>query len=137
MENVVHWWRQRVLIPRWVLTLEYIGLAVLGTVAIVIGIPTLDLTTIDGYTTIWGCWVTFWAVGAALGSFQERWETIERWTGVALVSFLVVYSVLAIAHGRQLAGVVIVIMMTLIPAVRVAYLLTRTGLPAGRPPGAS
>lgn len=129
---VTRWGGDPIYIPRWVLTVKYALFAVLGVFAIILGLPTLDLTTFDGYTGIWGVWVTLTSIVAGFGSLSRTLEPYERWGSTALVSFLIVYTIFAFALGRG-TGAFIVLIITLLPGFRSVHLLTRTGLPKPEP----
>jgi drug/metabolite transporter (DMT)-like permease len=123
-------------IPRWILTAAYVGFATLGVLGVIFGSPTLDLTNPDGYTLFWGAAVAVGAITAAVGSFRERWEPIERYGNLLMVLALILYCVdalyLVFGHsGNGASRAVftgIVCMMTLLPLGRGFYLITRTGI---------
>lgn len=130
--------RSPLIVPWWVLTTIYIGFIVLGTAAIVFGSPTLDLTTPGGYTVFWGIAVTLSAVGAVVGSTSPHREALERWSSTVLVSVILSWTVSAFVllfvggseSWSRATFTIIVLMVTALPGVRVAYLLRRSGVKA-------
>lgn len=141
---IVSWADRHLVIPRWIIFVVYALFFLLGIAAIFAGVPTLDLTTPNGTTLIWGIVIAAAAAVCAVTSFRARFETVERWSALVLVSVLSVYTAGAyklIADGGPLAashaaGAVVLTILWFIPAVRLAYMLTRVGLPktSGGPP---
>jgi hypothetical protein len=84
--------RPRVEVPRWFLTVLYAEFAILGVVSAVRGVPTLDLTTFQGYTTFWGAGVALAAGLSAVFSLRSVWEKWERWSVLVLAGLVVGYA---------------------------------------------
>lgn len=135
--RTAHWWVMPLVIPRWMLTAKYVGFTVLGLIVFVGGLPTINFVTSEGYRPVWALMVSASAAVAAVLSVHPHWEPGERWAAVALTAWLAVYLVAVIiraweaggeSHGRW-AGVVVVAMITMLPAVRATSLLFQTGKP--------
>jgi hypothetical protein len=128
--------RPRVEMPRWFLGLLYAQFAVLGVVSAVRGVPTLDLTTFQGYTTFWGAGVAITAGASAVFAAREKWEKWERWTVTGLGSGIVGYAYGALtlvssgtpqeSSARVAFSIVLIIIGTLLLG-RALQLLLRTG----------
>lgn len=125
------------MIPRWMLTAKYIGFVVLGTAAAYAGIPTLNLTTWYGYTTWWGIALAIAAVVAGIGSVKDAWQVTEKWGAVGVSALMLAYlaGAITLVFGGNPAGfalrsglVIILFMVTMLPALRAGHLLTRTGI---------
>lgn len=120
-------------IPRWMLTLKYVMLALLGLTAIIAGLPAVhQLTDWDDYTAVWGLLVFASGSTAAWASWSPRHETAERWSGLALVSVLGGYAggiaVWAVPEPGRWALLVLVLTITMVPTARVIYLISRSGV---------
>lgn len=109
-------------IPRWVLVLKYLLFVVVGVLAFAAGVQTLDLTTFRGYEAIWAGAVAVFAVIGFIGSFTSRLDKIEALGGVGLVSFLMVL-VFAVAGRGSYSVALLLLIVTLLPAVRAGYIL--------------
>ena len=128
--------RPRVAVPRWFLTLLYTEFAILGVVSAIRGVPTLDLTTFQGYTTFWGGGVALAAGLSAVFSLRSIWEQLERWSVLVLASLIIGYAWGAItlvtsgtpaeASSRVAFCIVLIIIGTLL-AGRALQLLLRIG----------
>lgn len=113
----------------------YFLFAGLGVAATVIGIPTLDLTTPEGWVSFWGLVVTVAATLAAVFSLRERFEVLERIAAVVLCAYLLTYTVgawvLIFSDVGQLfqrgAGAIVLTVMSFVPVVRCLYMLSRVG----------
>lgn len=136
MKEVIERWADRHLaVPRWIVSTLYFLFVALGTAATVIGIPTIDLTTPNGYAAFWGIVVVVTAIVAGLASLRERFEVVERYAAIPLSAFLVTYTAgawaLILTDVGQLfqrgAGAIVLTIMSFIPVVRCIYMLTRIG----------
>jgi hypothetical protein len=139
----MRWADKHLVIPRWIISMIYIQVIVLGIVAAIAGVPTIDLTTFKGYLTPWSIALATGALVGAIASLREQWEWIELIGAVILVGCLLVYCYGAwtlfhsggeLDAGRAAFAIVITI-ITDIPAIRLAYMLSRVGKEKGpRPP---
>lgn len=134
-EHFERFFAEPLVIPRWMLTAKYLFFVVLGILASIAGIPSFDLTTWVGYTTPWSAGVVIAATIAAYASLTpERERQLEKWSAVALVSFLGGYVIAAWAltfFEWNLNRVIfswIVVGVTMLPSVRAFDLLRRYGL---------
>jgi hypothetical protein len=129
--------RPRVEMPRWFLTLLYAEFAVLGVVSAIRGVPTLDLTTFQGYTLFWGAGVALTAGLSALFSTRKPWEKWERWSVSALASGILGYAYGAVTlvtsgtpaeSSARIAFSIVLIIVGTVLAGRALQLLSRIGL---------
>jgi hypothetical protein len=129
--------RPRVEMPRWFLTLLYTEFAVLGAVSAFRGVPTLDLTTFQGYTLFWGAGVALTAGLSAVFSTRKPWEKWERWSVSALASGILGYAWGAITlvtsgtpteSSARIAFSIVLIIVGTVLAGRALQLLSRIGL---------
>lgn len=132
-DRLVRWISEPLIIPRWMLTAKYVFFVVLGTLAAIAGVPSIDLTTWTGYTTFWAFAVTGSAGVAAWASVSRGRETAEKWGVVSLVALLGLYLFSAWSVTIQEADLGRIIFtwlvtgITMLPAVRAADLLWRQG----------
>lgn len=123
-----------IIVPRWMLTAKYALFVALGVVAGIAGIPTLSLTTWEGYTTIWAVLLAVGAAVAAVGSLRVRCEPAEAAGATVVVALLSAYAigamVLAVgsADSGRAALAIVLLIVTLLPAVRAVPLLLRVGV---------
>jgi hypothetical protein len=129
-KKLADWWdRNPIIVPRWLLTVKYLGFVILGILTLIGGIPSLQLFTFDGYTTFWAIAVITVGVGAAVGTFRGSWEGYEKWAVVILTGLLMTWSVAAIIRSvfegdiERLAGSWAVFMLSMLPAARAIGLL--------------
>ena len=136
MRQTFETWAERHLaVPRWIVSTLYFLFAALGVAALIIGVPTIELTTPEGWVGIWGVVVTATATVCALTSLRERFEVIERWAALLLVAFLDSYTIWAwvlVSYGGQQAVnrgafAIVLTIMAFIPTIRLAYMLARVG----------
>jgi hypothetical protein len=128
--------RPRVEMPRWFLTVLYTEFAVLGVVAAIRGVPTIDLTTFEGYTLFWGATVALAAGMSATFSVRKEWEKWERWSVSALAALILGYAYAGIrlvtsgtpaeSSARVAFSIVLIIIGTIL-AGRAVQLLSRIG----------
>lgn len=115
--------------PRWAYLLTYGGLVVFGIIAVIVGVPSIDLTTPDGYRPIWAGFIMVSGIVSAVG-LMGHWHTLERWGVLFLVAFTSAY-VFAIAKlalqgdaGRQALAVILIVVL-IFPASRYLVLVAR------------
>lgn len=111
----------------------YAGLAYASVIAFIAGVPVFDLTTPEGYTSIWAVLLGTSAVLAAVGATTQRWEPLEKWASLALSSFMMTYVgalnlVGFVEHdlNRQFIGAISIVAVIL-PVCRFIYLAAQTG----------
>lgn len=113
-----------IFVPRWVLVVMYSGFIVLGGMAAIAGIPTLDLTTPEGYVTPYALAIALFAIIAAVGaSLGFRHERLELVGALLLFSLLTTYagSALFLSAGGDIGRAtfaVVILMVTFAPAAR-------------------
>ena len=132
MKKHLRRWRQPLIIPRWILMLKYLCFIGLGGAVWSASSPSLDLTTGDGYTALWGIIVICSATLCFVGSMADRLEWMERWAVLLLSALLLGFAaapiqlVLAGDHDR-LAYSVIALTLSLLPTARAVMLIGRVG----------
>lgn len=127
------WIDTYLIIPRWALTLFYGLLSLLGAVAVINGIPTLDFTTGPTYVVVWA-FLLFLASGTCgAASIHDSRKTAEKWAGIFLVGLLSIYLISAVvvlllhpSAGRGVA-VILVLIISILPALRVTALILGKG----------
>lgn len=132
MRKLHIWATAPIVIPRWMLTVEYGLFAALGVAVALTTQPTLEAITDDTYTAAWALGITSSAVAAGIGSLSHQLESLERWAGVALSSLLIVYAlspIVFILGGDfdRLSYSVVALIATVVPAARTFALLRTTG----------
>ena len=116
-------------IPRWAITAKYLAFVVVGVHAFVSGVPSLDLTTPDGYAPIWAGVIAFFAAVGAVGSLKPKWQwgLAECIGAFFLVCFLGVLIWSFWVRGSWGTGEILLI-ATMLPAVRAGFIATRLAL---------
>lgn len=110
-------------VPRWALSLKYALFIVVGLVAFIVGVPTLDITTFYGYTPVWSGFVAIGGILAFIGSLRPSWGIFEAVGASIVVAFLVVLIAALVVHG-SLSVAILLLVVCIIPAVRAAFLVT-------------
>lgn len=117
-------WSDRVIIlPRWVLQVQYGLFVILAGLTVIRGLVTLDLTTPDTYTPIWSAAVAIGAAVAFVGSLRARWCRAEKWAATWVASWLAVILINSIILGNG-AGWLLIVIVTALPAGRAVALFT-------------
>lgn len=135
IQTLARWGRDPIVVPRWMLTVKYIGFVILGGVSSIAGAPSLERTTWNGYVAGWSLILMTVSLVAALGSTRRSWEALEKWFGLCVASLMTAYAAsavyLAFTDGADAilrwAFAVVLTMVTLLPWVRAVSLLRRTG----------
>jgi hypothetical protein len=140
MKKLIEAWKlQDLILPRWMLSAKYGFFVTLGILAAIAGIPTFDLTTFFGYTSIWSTGIVLSASLAFYASLSvARERHLEKWSAVALVALFGSYTVAAwiatlaeFGSDKALGRVIfcwILMGVTMLPSVRAWDLLRRYGL---------
>jgi hypothetical protein len=120
------------MIPRWVLVVKYFCFILVGLTVFAASSPSLDLTTIAGYTPIWGLAVILTGAGALIGSARPRLEPLERWSVLFLSALLLGYAAapIQLVFGGDVdraAYSVLALTLSLLPSARAWMLIRRTG----------
>lgn len=122
--------RDPIIVPRWMLVTMYSGFIVLGIVAAIAGIPTLDLKTPDGFITPYAIAIATAGCIAVIGATSRRRELLEMFGACLLFCLLSAYA--AAASQYFLAGdlrrgtfSIVVLMVTFAPAAQGVSLLYR------------
>lgn len=121
------------------LSAKYAFFVILGILAAIAGIPSFDLTTFFGYTSLWSAGIVLSASLAFYASLSvERERHLEKWSAVALVALFGSYTMAAwiatlaeIENDAALGRVIfcwVLVGVTMLPAIRSWDLLRRYGL---------
>lgn len=127
------WSRDPIHVPRWMLTLKYFAFVILGVLAVIGGIPTLNSLTFDAFTTGWSGGLVIAAAIAAVASFQKHWEGLEKWAALVVTALLVTWAIAAMVRAvgegdvGRMAGAFSILVMSMLPAVRVLGLMKTAG----------
>lgn len=110
-------------IPRWTVAVKYALFIVVGLATFITGLPTLSLTTFNGYEPIWAGFVGFGGILGFIGALRPRWGGIEAFGAAILVSFLAVLIVALTSRGSTSVALLLVV-VCVVPAVRAVFLFT-------------
>lgn len=142
--RIAAWAEDDVQIPRWLLTVKYAALTLLGVVVIFASQPSIEqFTDSEVWTTGWGYGIALSAAACLVGSVSARkaYERIERVASVALMSLFVIYAIaplwLVIVEGDldRASLSVVAIALSIVPFARMLTLLRSTGTtPAAEEP---
>ena len=133
-KRLTNWFKDPILVPRWLITLKYLAFAILGALSVIGGIPTLALATFESFTTYWSAGLIVAAVIAAVASLERRWEEAEKWSGLVVFALLASWSVAAIWRAAsegdvdRMAGAFAVLIISGLPGARVLGLMRGAGL---------
>lgn len=132
--------RQRIDLPRWVLTLIYSLTLPLAAAIIWATSPSLDefFASIEWMTPVWAAALGLTGAVTAIGSLREEWEALERWSSLGLACLLVFYAfspLWLVIQGDADRAVysMTAFMIMVMPWWRTIGLLRRTGLKPGQP----
>jgi len=122
--------RDPIIVPRWMLVTMYSGFVVLGIVAAIAGIPTLDLETPSGFITPYAIAIATCGALAVIGATSRRRELLEMIGAVLLFCLLTAYAGAASQYflaGDMRRGTfsIVVLMVTFAPAAQGLSLLYR------------
>lgn len=132
--HLIQWSNAPIIVPRWMLTVKYAILVLLGVAISIATSPSLEAALGDWLTPFWGYGISLSAIVAAIGSANFAWEALERWASSALAILLLVYAfspvwiILTEGDHDRLAYSVTALALSVIPTARAIYLLRRTGL---------
>lgn len=134
--SIADWVRSDVVIPRWLLTIDYGFRALIGVAVIFASQPTIELLTGSaGWTTAWGWGVTIFATGSLIGSLSpsKANERLERFCSVGLMSLFIIYAFaplyVVIVNGDwdRASLAIVAIALSVVPFARMLALLRSTG----------
>lgn len=119
-------------IPRWLLTLMYSCMVLIGLFIALLYTNTFTHHTSDALTVVWGALMAGSAGLSALLSVNERWESSERWTSMMLSSLLLAFAFvpirLALLGDLDVATYsTIAFVLSLVPSTRCVALIVKTG----------
>lgn len=123
------WHSSPLVIPRSVLTVKYLGFAILGVLGVIGGMPTLDLLTFQGYTVLWCALLVISGVWGAIYSFDESGEKREKYAAVAIAGLILTWSIAAmwraIVEGDigRVSGAFSIFLLCMFPGARALGLL--------------
>lgn len=126
------WHKDPLVIPRSLLTAKYVGFAILGFLVLLGGLPTLDLLTFEGYTSIWAGFLVMASLWGAYYSLSEAGEKREKSGALIVWALLSTWAVAAIARAvffepdiDRLSGAWTVVLISMLPWARAFGLLKR------------
>lgn len=82
---------------------SYIIAVYAATLAFIAGVPVFDLTTPAGYTVFWATLMGGSALVAAVASINDKWQRVEKWAALFVVSTLLTYvfALTGVAFGEH------------------------------------
>ena len=121
-----------ILVPRWLLTVKYALFAVLGVTVFWTTAPAFVIVTGREYASWWAVALTIVAIVCLVTSLRPQWEPVETWAVSILTCLLAAYAAapvaLALAGDENRAAFsIIVITVTMLPALRAFALLRKVG----------
>lgn len=129
-KRIEKWRKDPLVIPRSLLSAEYIGFAVLGLLVLLGGLPTLDLLTFTGYTPLWSILLIGSSMWGGYFSLSEAGETRERSGALLVWALLSTWAVAAVvrtvfieADIDRLSGAWAVFLISMLPGSRAFGLL--------------
>lgn len=126
------WHKDPLVIPRSLLTAKYVGFAILGFLVLLGGLPTLDLLTFDGYTSVWAAFLLLSSLWGAYFSLEEAGEKREKSGAIIVWALLTTWAIAAIARALffepdvdRLSGAWTVALISMLPGARAFGLMKR------------
>lgn len=126
------WHKDPLVIPRSLLTAKYVGFVVLGFLVMLWGVPSLDVLTFDGYTSLWGLLLLISSGWGAFYSLSESGERSEKMGAVVTWALLATWAIAAFIRAvfvepnlEALAGAWSVLLISMLPGARAFGLLKR------------
>ena len=123
--KIKQWHKDPLVIPRSLLTAEYVGFAILGVLVLLGGLPTLDLLTFDGYTFLWVTLLTGASLWGAYYSVHETGEKREKLGDYGGFILLFTWAIAALFRALffepdidRLSGAWSVLLISMLPGVR-------------------
>jgi len=122
------------IVPRWLLTMLYAVMVLIGIFIALLYSPTFTEHTSDALTTVWGALMALSAGISALASLGDRGESLERWSVMLLSALLLAFAFipirLAVLGDLDVATYsCIAFALSLIPSARCVSLIITTGRP--------
>lgn len=96
------WHKDPLVVPRSLLIAKYVAFAILGILVFLGGLPTIDLLTFHGYTSLWALALFGAATWGAVYSVSETGEKREKAGAVGVFALVFTWAILAM--GRALLG---------------------------------
>lgn len=123
--KIKQWHKDPLVIPRSLLTAEYVGFAILGFLVLLGGLPTLDLFTFEGYTAVWAGATLLSSLWGAYYSLSEAGEKREKLGAYGLFILLFTWAIAALLRALffepdidRLSGAWSVLLISMLPGVR-------------------
>lgn len=125
------WHKDPLIVPRSLLTAKYVAFAILGILVFLGGIPTIDLLTFHGYTSLWALALFGAATWGAVYSVAETGEKREKLGAVAVFALVFTWALLALGRAifgddaglERIAGAWAVVIVSMFPGARAFGLL--------------
>lgn len=137
------WAWSPVIVLRVALVATYLMYVYASVIAFVAGVPIFNITTPQGYASIWAGVLGVSALVSAIGSLTDRWQKVEKWASLALSAMVLGYvgglNLMGWLSGdlnRQFVGAIALI-AGILPFTRFVYLAAQSGKrkPTNVPPG--
>lgn len=123
--KIKQWHKDPLVIPRSLLTAEYVGFAILGFLVLLGGLPTLDLLTFEGYTAVWAGAMLLSSLWGAYYSLSEAGEKWEKRGAYGLFILLFTWAIAELFRALffepdidRLSGAWSVLLISMLPGVR-------------------
>lgn len=123
--KIKQWHKDPLVIPRSLLTAEYVGFAILGFLVLLGGLPTLDLFTFEGYTAVWAGAMLLSSLWGAYYSLSEAGEKREKLGAYGGFILLFTWAIAALLRALffepdidRLSGAWSVLLISMLPGVR-------------------
>lgn len=129
MRKLKKWGSEPIFLPRWLLTIKYSLLTLLGLAVAVATAPSLDeVVSSESYSSAWGVGLALAGCLATVGSTAKEREDAEKVGGTVLVALLAVYAaspVLLVLQGDmdRLAYSVVAVTLLMLPTARLVQLI--------------
>lgn len=123
--KIKQWHKDPLVVPRSLLTAKYIGFAVLGLLVLLGGLPTLDLLTFEGYTSVWAGFLILSSLWGAYYSLHEEGEKREKNGAIVVWAMLTTWAIAALGRALffepdidRLSGAWAVVLISMLPGAR-------------------
>lgn len=123
--KIKQWHKDPLVIPRSLLTAEYVGFAILGFLVLLGGLPTLDLLTFEGYTAVWAGAMLLSSLRGAYYSLSEAGEKREKLGAYGVFILLFTWAIAALLRALffepdidRLSGAWSILLISMLPGVR-------------------
>lgn len=126
------WHKDPLVVPRSLLTAKYIAFAILAILVFLWGLPTIDLLTFHGYTSLWAVALFGASAWGAVYSISESGEKREKAGAVGVAVLVITWAILAMGRALfspegpeldRIAGAWAVAIVSMFPGARAIGLM--------------